>query len=73
MNSFQLDTDNYFFLKQEGNFKYQHKYLVKGSTNDKSQLGEVEKWGKWTDLDARRYAKKHNVSILQTRKKPVKS
>lgn len=78
MQQFQLDTNQYLYYKQEQNcFKYRHKYLVPDTEDEKSEdpnlwMGSEEKWSKWTDLDARQFAKENNVSILQTSKKPIK-
>lgn len=77
MQQFQIDVNEYIYYDQEVQYKYQHKYLIPGSEDesngDKSEwLGPEEKWGVWTKLDARQYSSLHGVSVVQTRKKPIK-
>jgi len=77
MQQFQLDVEGYIYFDKEVEYKYQHKYLVPGSEDESKEdpsewLGPEEKWGKWTDMDARQYSKMYDVDIVQTRKKPIK-
>lgn len=65
-----LDSDNYLFWDQDvKKYRYRHKFLVPGT--EKGDYGMFEKWSDWTELDARLYAKKHNVNIIHTSKKPI--
>jgi len=77
MQQFQVDTEGYIFFDQEVKYTYQHKYLVPDTEDETNEdpdmwLGPEEKWGKWTDLGPREFSLKYNVSVLQTRKKPVR-
>jgi len=77
MQQFQVDVNEYIYYDQEVQYRYQHKYLVPGSEDESNEdkkewLGPEEKWGSWTELDARKYSSLHGVDIVQTRKKPIK-
>lgn len=81
MKQFGLDTDRYHFViskEDDGvEYEYKHKFLVPGTEDESSNdpnmwLGPEEKWGNWTKLNALQFAKKHNLRIIQTRKKPAK-
>lgn len=66
----QADQDIYFFWNQDNKeYEYNHRYLVPGT--ERGDYGMSEKNSGWTKLTAREYAKKHNVNIVKTGKRPA--
>ena len=70
MQLYSTDDNSYFFWNQDTkNYKYNHKYLVPGT--ERGDLGMKERKSGWTELSAREYAKKHNVNIISSSKRPA--